>query len=81
MGRSPSKAPEPVSGGRQDDEEKGVSKGRCVSLPAPKFGGCPSALLRVRDAGNKYAGDRKTEPLRPDDEAQMAASLSSRFCT
>ena len=63
MGRAPSKAPAPVSQGGQDDEEKGVSKGRRISPPAPKFGGCPSVPLRVRDTAGKYAGDRKTETL------------------
>lgn len=63
MGRPPSKAPAPVPGEGQDDEEKGVSKGRRIFQPAQKFGGCPSVPLRVRDTAGKYAGDRKTETL------------------
>lgn len=44
MGLSHHKAPAPVPFG-QDDEEKGVSKGRTASC---KFGGCPSVPLRAR---------------------------------
>ena len=62
-GETPIKSARACLRGGQDDEEKGVSKGRRIPPPAPKFGGCPSVPLRVRDTAGKYAGDRKTETL------------------
>ncbi len=42
---------------RQDDEEERVSKHSAGALPY---------RLRVRQAADKYAGDRKTKPLPPE---------------
>ena len=46
----------------QDDEEKGVSSVPPDVRRGENFGGCPSVPLRMRDTGDKYAGDRKTDP-------------------